>query len=310
MATDQGLEIHLRRRFVEQATPQHVRRRFIERAAAQRPRLPGNLKQLGAVGPVTRPLAAGSRTAFVKVGVTQGHTTGRHLAYLTRAQNPGTHPATLFGPGVANTAAFVQAARQDPHQFRIVVQVPAHPALDRTRYIALVMAQMEQDFKRPLDWMAAHHYDTEHPHTHIVLRGRDRDGKDLYMERHYLTHGLRTRAAEVLTWLLGPMRQQQQFIQSDRQAYDGVLRGLDDPDLRARVQQTPEVSRQADILAQARLRVEQSSSLTQPSFVERAQPDTTASMASLAARLTALQQMLQAQQQAQTHQRGGWGYGG
>ena len=113
-------------------------------------------------------------------------------------------------------------------------------ALDRTRYIELFMAQVERDLGRPLDWLAAHHYDTPYPHTHIVLRGRDRAGKDLYMEKHYLTHGLRTRAAEVLTWLLGPvMRQQQeqehqQVMQSAREIYDGVVRSLEDPDVPAR----------------------------------------------------------------------------
>src|SRR6266480_965672 len=103
MATDQGLEIHLRRRVVEQATPQHVRRRFVERAAAQRPRLPGNRKQLGAVGPVTRPLAAHSRTAVVKVGITKGSTTGKHLSYLTHAKGPGKQDAMLFGPAAPDT---------------------------------------------------------------------------------------------------------------------------------------------------------------------------------------------------------------
>jgi hypothetical protein len=344
MANDQGLEMHLRRRFVEQATPQHVRRRFIERAAAQRPRLPGNLKQLGAVGPVTRPLAASSRTAFVKVGVTQGQTTGKHLAYLTRAQHPGTQPATLFGPGVVDTAAFVQAARQDPHQFRIVVQVPEHPALDRTHYIELCLAQVERDFQRPLAWVAAHHFDTPYPHTHIVLRGRDRDGKDLYVERHYLTHGLRTRAAEVLTWLLGPVRQQQQFTQSNRLTYDGALRGLDDPDSRARVQQTsqmprpqdfptadgtlplrerlqvwsenrtdsalyrltipPDQGRQADILAAARQALQSGAAYRRETPGQATPPDTGASLARLTAQLTALRQILQAQQQAQQRGQG------
>jgi hypothetical protein len=197
-----------------------------------------------------------------------------------------------------------------------VVQVPDQARLDRTRYIELVMAQVEQDFGRPLAWVAAHHYDTPYSHTHIALRGRDRDGKDLYMEKHYLMHGLRTRAAEVLTWLLGPVRQQQPYLQSDRLLYDGTIRGTDDPDTRARAQQLPELyaqqnplvldaaeRSQADIVAQARARAEQAGAWT-PGV--RASPG--ASVVQVAAQLAALQQLLYTQQQAQ-HQRGGWGYG-
>src|SRR5438093_3031209 len=187
MADDQGLQIDLRRRFVE-------------RAAAQRPRLPGNLKQLGAVGPVTRPLSASSRQAVVKVGITKGSTTGKHLSYLTHAKGPGKQDARLFGPAAPDTRRFVQDAQQDRHQFRLVVSVPEHRLLDRTRYIELFMAQVERDLGRPLDWTAAHHDDTQYPHTHIVLRGRDRHGKELYMERDYLHYGLRARASQLLTW--------------------------------------------------------------------------------------------------------------
>jgi hypothetical protein len=299
MPTDQRLEIHLRRRFVE-------------RAAAHRPRLAGNLKQLGAVGPVVRPLTATSRQAFVKVGITQGSTTGKHLSYLTHEKSHAQQDATLFGPATADTAAFIQAAQQDPHQFRIVVQVPEHRALNRTRYIALFMAQVDKDLGRPLDWLAAHHYDTPYPHTHIVLRGRDRDGKDLYMEKHYLTHGLRTRAAEVLTWMLGPVlyrqqeQDQEQRIQSAREVYDGVIRSLDDPDMPARLQASERP--QAEMLAAARTRVEQQATLSPLPGGDRAQPDPVTALASLTARLTVLHQALQAQQQAQ--RRGGWGHGG
>jgi hypothetical protein len=313
MPTDQELQIDLRRRFVEQA-------------AARRPRLPGNLKQLGAVGPVTRPLSVRSQKAFVKVGITNATTTGKHLSYLQHAKGPDQQDALLFGPGAAEKPQFVQAAKQDPHQFRIVVQVPEHRQLDRTRYIELFMTQVEKDVGRPLAWTAAHHYDTPYPHTHIVLRGQDRTGKDLYMERHYLTHGIRARAAEVLTWLLGPLRQQQQFIQSDRQVYDGVTRGNDDPDNRARHQtgltagtgtprlqpvQTPDVRPQSDILAAARLLSSDAAAPRSQPVAERAGLGTPSPEATLTAGLTALRQALQVQQQTQqqAQQRGqgmGW----
>src|SRR5438874_2037869 len=135
----------------------HLRRRFVEQAAAQRPRLTGNLRQLGAVGPVTRPLAAHSRKAFVKAGITKGSTTGKHLSYLTHAKGPDKQDAALFGPGAADKPQFVQAAQQDRHQFRIVVSAPEYHLVDQTRLTQLFMAQVERDLGRPLAWTAAHH---------------------------------------------------------------------------------------------------------------------------------------------------------
>src|SRR5712691_12747725 len=57
------------------------------------------------------------------------------------------------------------------------------------------------------------------------------------MEREYLTYGLRARAAQLLTWLMGPAQnQQRQSMENDRQTHDGITRGSDDPDNRARQQ--------------------------------------------------------------------------
>ena len=299
-----------------------LRRRFVEQAQRRRAHLTQNLRQLGAVGPVTRPLTERHRQAFVKVGITKGSTTGKHLSYLTHAKGPDKQDATLFGPGAADKPQFVQAAQHDRHQFRIVVSVPEHRFLDRTRYIELFMAQVERDLGRPLEWMAAHHSDTPYPHTHIVLRGQDHHGKDLYMERHYLTQGLRARASALLTWMLGPVRHQQQFIQSDRQAFDGVLRGLDDPDSRTRAQQsaiaantydprplrtqTQDVRSPAEILAEVRRCLQPSPERRREAPLDRQQPDAARPVlgssladASLMARLAALHQALQAQQRGQ-----------
>ena len=72
---------------------------FIRQAQARRPRLPGNLKQLGAVGPVVRPMAANTRPAIVKVDITGGGTTGKHLSYLHAGKGIGGEDAPAVWPG-------------------------------------------------------------------------------------------------------------------------------------------------------------------------------------------------------------------
>ena len=53
------------------------------------------------------------------------------------------------------------------------------------------------------------------------------------MEHTYGTSHLRARAAQLMTWLLGPAQnQQRQMMENDRQTRDGITRGADDPDTR------------------------------------------------------------------------------
>jgi type IV secretory pathway VirD2 relaxase len=69
------------------------------------------------------------------------------------------------------------------------------------------MVQMERDLDTKLDWLAIDHFNTGHPHTHIVIRGRDDKGKDLVMARDYIGHGVRARAQSLITVELGPESQ-------------------------------------------------------------------------------------------------------
>ncbi len=52
--------------------------------------------------------------------------------------------------------------------------------------------------------MAVDHWNTDNPHTHLVVRGRDDTGKDLIIAGDYIADGFRHRAAELATEWLGP----------------------------------------------------------------------------------------------------------
>jgi hypothetical protein len=70
-----------------------------------------------------------------------------------------------------------------------------------------------------LDWVAVNHWNTDNPHTHIVLRGKDDTGKDLIISRDYIAQGMRERAAELATEWLGP-RTELEIQQSLRREVD------------------------------------------------------------------------------------------
>src|SRR3546814_2124710 len=66
------------------------------------------------------------------------------------------------------------------------------------------MTQMEEDLGTKLDWVAVDHFNTGHPHSHVMLRGRDDRGDNLVIAREYISHGIRERAMRLATLDLGP----------------------------------------------------------------------------------------------------------
>lgn len=131
-----------------------------------------------------------------------------HLRYVerdgtTREGNRG----DLYGPGIdkADRAAFIERSQQDRHQFRFIVSPEDggeyQDFKDLTRRL---MMQVEKDLATRLDWVAIDHFDTGHPHIHVIVRGKDERGMDLVIARDYLQQGMRERAAELVDLDLGP----------------------------------------------------------------------------------------------------------
>ncbi|MGD9601832.1 MAG: relaxase/mobilization nuclease RlxS [Gammaproteobacteria bacterium] len=101
--------------------------------------------------------------------------------------------------------AFIERSTGDRHQFRFIVAPEDGAEYENLKPLTRrLMAQMEQDLGTKLEWVAVDHYNTGHPHSHIILRGKDDRGRDLVIAREYITKGLRERAAELVTLDLGP----------------------------------------------------------------------------------------------------------
>jgi type IV secretory pathway VirD2 relaxase len=102
-------------------------------------------------------------------------------------------------------AAWLDQAKDDRHQFRIIVSPEDGIEYEDLKPLTRrLMERVEEDLGTPLDWVAVDHYNTGHPHTHIIVRGTDARGKDLIIARDYVTHGMRERAAELIDLDLGP----------------------------------------------------------------------------------------------------------
>jgi len=130
-----------------------------------------------------------------------------HLRYIqrdgvTREGEPG---RLYSAEEKADGKAFLERCDGDRHQFRFIVSPEDGQNYDDLKSLTRrLMTQMEQDLGTKLDWVAVDHYNTGHPHTHIVVRGKDERGQDLVIGGEYLTNGIRERAAELVSLDLGP----------------------------------------------------------------------------------------------------------
>ena len=159
-----------------------------------------------------------------------------HLHYIER---DGTTRDGMKGKAygedtdVADLQAFEERGRGDRHQFRFIVSVEDAAELEDLRgYTRSLMSRMAVDLEVRLDWVAVDHWDTDNPHTHIVLRGRTGEGKgaDLVIAPDYMARGMRLRACELATQWLGPRTEleirRSQAREVEQQRWTGLDRQL------------------------------------------------------------------------------------
>ncbi len=153
------------------------------------------------------------KTRLVRIGSKGMPAARAHLRYIQRdgVTREGT-PGELYSADrdTADGKAFLQRCDGDRHQFRFIVSAEdgsEYP--DLKPYVRRLMTQMEADLGTRLDWVAVDHFNTAHPHTHIMLRGVDDTGQNLVIAREYIAHGIRERAAELVTLDLGPRTDQE-----------------------------------------------------------------------------------------------------
>ena len=179
----------------------------------------GRAASLGAL----RGLTSKSRGAVVKARVVRhgpkAAPLAAHLSYLRRdgVTRDGA-PGKMFDAAgdAADARAFAERCQGDRHHFRFIVSPDdAMELSDLRAFTRDLMAQASRDLGTKIDWVAIDHWNTEHPHIHVLARGRADDGADLVISRDYISRGFRARAAQLVNLELGPRSEQE------------ILRGLE-----------------------------------------------------------------------------------
>jgi type IV secretory pathway VirD2 relaxase len=160
-----------------------------------------------------------------------------HLRYLQRdgttreGERGALYSAELDD---ADGKAFLERGTGDRHQFRFIIAAEDGAEYEDLKpLVRRLMTQAEEDLGTRLDWVAVDHFNTGHPHSHILVRGKDDRGRDLIIAREYITKGLRGRATDLVNLDLGPRTDREIMRANLREIAQERFTGIDRRLLRA-----------------------------------------------------------------------------
>ena len=115
----------------------------------------------------------------------------------------------------------------DERLWKLIVSPEFGEKIDLKGLARELLQRMELDLRTSLQWVAVCHYNTEHPHIHIALRGVDSDGKPLRLERDYVKHGIREIASVLCTNHLGYRSERDAEAAQEREVHEHRFTSLD-----------------------------------------------------------------------------------
>jgi type IV secretory pathway VirD2 relaxase len=167
---------------------------------------------------IPRPYAGKERTArpyhqrcAVRVTYVKNNTRGQWKAHGRYLAREIAHRSDGEGTGfsgdnervdiVSKLEAWQKAG--DQRLWKLIVSPEFGERVDLSRLTCDLMQHMAKDLGTDLEWVAVEHYNTEHPHIHIVISGLRHDGDPLRMGRQYVQQGIRSIAEDLCTRQLG-----------------------------------------------------------------------------------------------------------
>ena len=151
------------------------------------------------------------QNSTVKVSYTPNKQKGHwaaHGRYLARA---GAQKDGERGHGFNATEEEVNISKTlnawekagDKRIFRLIVSPEQAHKLDLQEHAREMMSLVEKDLGSKLEWVGISHFNTDNFHCHIIIRGKDENGKALRLEPTYIRSGFRNRSREVATKQIG-----------------------------------------------------------------------------------------------------------
>jgi type IV secretory pathway VirD2 relaxase len=153
---------------------------------------------------------------------------GRYIARESVRRGPA---VSVFGNQVEGVAlAEVLDGWQkagDPRLWKMIISPEFGERIDLNQLTRELMSRIENDLGTRLEWVAVPHFNTEHPHVHVALRGIKADGSPLDLKREYIRNGIRTIAEDLCTRQIGHRNQVDAMAAEQREIQECRYTSLD-----------------------------------------------------------------------------------
>ena len=115
----------------------------------------------------------------------------------------------------------------DERLWKLIVSPEFGDGADMKRLTRDLVSRMEKDLGTQVEWVAAAHYNTEHPHVHVALRGIGAEGHPLHLSKDYVKQGIRHIAEDLCTRQLGHRTELDAAVAQRREVHQHRFTSLD-----------------------------------------------------------------------------------
>src|SRR5471032_1021779 len=115
----------------------------------------------------------------------------------------------------------------DERLWKLILSPEFGDRADLKRLTRDLVSRMERDLGMPLELVAVAHYNTEHPHVHMALRGVGPEGRPLHLSRDYIKLGIREIAEDLCTRQLGHRTELDAAVAQRREVHQHRYTSLD-----------------------------------------------------------------------------------
>jgi hypothetical protein len=119
--------------------------------------------------------------------------------------------AKLYGTDIEEYRAHMAATN-----FRIFLS-PQRGDLDLTTLAERFVEKLELQTGYRLYWQGANHYNTAHPHAHLLINGTDRNGREVRLPRDVIKTFMRETARDICTDVAGPRTREEIALDREKE---------------------------------------------------------------------------------------------
>ena len=193
-------------------------------------------RKRGAVGSGAKRSRPHFQKCAVRVMYSKNSTPGQwraHGRYIAResATHEGDPGAVGFNTREESVdiAARLEAWQKanDERFWKLIVSPEFGDRADLKRLTRDLVSRLERDIGAPLEWVAVAHYNTEHPHVHLALRGVVAKGRPIRLSRDYVSRGIREIAEDLCTRQLGYRTELDAAVAQRREVHQHRYTSLD-----------------------------------------------------------------------------------